>query len=65
MEFVFLNKIYPNLESIHQLVYASDMTNKQIQYCIWHEDSKTLICRFLEELNQEDKEILDNIIRGL
>jgi hypothetical protein len=65
MIYYYLNKINPNLDLIHQEVYNSNMTNKQIQYCVWDLDTKILQCIFNMELNEIDLDIFNSIIRKI
>jgi len=52
----------PNLDGIHSDVFLSTMINKSISYCRWDESNGTLSVVWDEELNNEDKFILDTIV---
>jgi len=50
------------ISGIHYDVINSEMTNKNIDYCLWHEE--TLYIYYDTELSQEDKTILDSIVEN-
>ena len=65
MKYIY-NKIdEPNLLTIHNEVLNSVMNNKSLEYCTWDEDLKELEIVFINELNIEDKNILDLIIEQI
>lgn len=52
----------PDLWAVHEAVALSEMTNKDIAYCRYDEDTKLLKVIFTSSLSIEDETILDRII---
>ena len=75
MEYIYLNiSNIPNLltrndaeemiSGIHYDVINSEMTDKNIHYCLWNEHEARLYIYFNDELSQNDKSILDSIVEN-
>lgn len=63
VEYEYSNKaIDPDLPQIHIDVEASEMTNKDIDYCIWNEDDEILRVYWTGSLDANDKTELDTIV---
>jgi len=52
----------PNLSGIHEDVAISLMTDKNIKYCRWDEDTAILQVIWQEELNLDNESILAGIV---
>lgn len=62
IKYYYNKSIEINLLSIHTEISNSAMNNKSLEYCIWDEESSKLEIIFTNELDIEDKNILDLII---
>lgn len=52
----------PSLSGIHDDVAISEMTDKNISYCRWDEDTELLRVYWDDALSGEDESILDQIV---
>lgn len=63
MEYNYTNKTTsPNLDSIHADIASSAMTDKVIEYCLWHKKDECLHVVFTNTLSGGDKTLLDTIV---
>lgn len=63
MEYSYIDIINkPDLDQIHIAVTASSMTDKTLEYCIWHKNQEKLFVVFTNTLSAGDKSLLDGII---
>ena len=52
----------PDTKQIHIDVGLSEMTDKNIEYCRWDEDTEILKVYWTDELSSGDKGLLDTIV---
>jgi len=52
------------LSGIHYDIINSEMINKNIDYCLWNENDENLHIFYNNELSQDDKMILDDIVNN-
>ena len=70
-EYIYEDISSPDLDQIHLDIVSSDMDDKSIEYCRWDENpvdehlENCLHIVFTNELSQDDKTKLDNIISAL
>ena len=63
VEYEYTNKATaPSLSTIHDDVATSEMTDKNIVYCRWDEDTEILKVVWTDTLSAGDKTILDGIV---